>query len=349
MAARSFPRFRPLRGATTRDAPHPDAPPIPELMRAVVFDAPGSADVLHLASVPTPRPVMSEVLVRVVAAGVNPIDAKTRAGRGVSGSIPSYPSTLGFDFSGVVVHSPFAAHPFPAGTEVFGMGAFPRAGGTYAEYTVAPTLSLARKPAALSHVEAAGVPLAALTAWGLVVETAHAHEGQRILIHAGPGGVGHFAVQLAAYFGAHVTATGSARNLPWLRELGASVVIDHATTRFEDVVGEVDVVIDLIGNVYDDTGTRSLTVLRPGGLYVVVPTGSWPGFAAAAAEAGVRATGYTVTPDGGVLATIGRLLESGAIQVYVDRVHPLDEAATAHRELERGHTRGKIVLSVGEA
>ncbi|WP_336631458.1 MULTISPECIES: NADP-dependent oxidoreductase [unclassified Microbacterium] len=349
MAARSFPRFRPLRGAAAGDAPHADVSPAPETMRAVVFDAPGGPESLHDATVATPRPVMSEVLVRVVAAGVNPIDAKTRAGRGVSSAITAYPSTPGFDFSGVVVRAPFASHPFPVGTEVFGMAAYPRTGGAYAEYVVAPTLSLARKPAALSHAEAAGVPLAALTAWGLVVETAHAHEGQRILIHAGPGGVGHFAVQLAAYFGAHVTATGSERNLAWLRELGAAVVIDHATTRFEDVVGEVDVVIDLVGNAHDETGTRSLTVLRPGGLYVMVPTGSWPGFAESADEAGVRATGYTVIPDGGVLATLGRLLESGAIQVYVDRVYPLDEAAAAHRDLERGHTRGKLVLSVGEA
>lgn len=340
-------RFRPLRSSPqiVRD----DPPEIPAQMRAVVFDGPGGPDVLRTAAVATPAPVLSEVLVRVIAAGVNPIDAKTRAGAGVAGAIAQHPSTLGFDFSGVVVQSPYEAHPLPVGTEVFGMAPFPRSGGTYAEYVVVPTLSVARKPASLSHVESAGVPLAALTAWGLVVETAHAHEGQRILIHAGSGGVGHLAVQLAAYFGAHVTATGSAANLAWLRELGASVVIDYATTRFEDVVGDVDVVIDLIGNVHDDTGTRSIATLRPGGLYIPVATGSWPQYAEAAADAGVRATSYRVIPDGGVLATIARLLESGAIQVYVDRVFPLDDAAEAHRVLERGHTRGKIVLSVGEA
>lgn len=321
---------------------------VPEEMRAVVFDAPGPAESLRETAVPTPAPVLSELLVRVVAAGVNPIDAKTRAGRGVSGAIDQFPSTLGYDFSGVVVRAPYETHPFPAGTEVFGMVPFPRSGGTYAQYAVVPTLSVARKPSALSHVEAAGVPLAALTAWGLVVETAHAHEGQRILIHGASGGVGHFAVQLAAYFGAHVSATCSPRNLAWLRELGASVVIDHTAMAFEDVVGDVDVVIDLVGNVHDDTGTRSLTVLRPGGLYIVVPTGSWPGYAQAATDAGVRATAYTVIPDGGALATIGRLLTSGAIQVYVDRVFPLDEAAAAHEALEQGRTRGKVVLAVSE-
>jgi len=343
-------RFRPLRGASTTDASAAAAMPAPpEQMRAVVFDGTGDADVLHETTLAVPRPVLSELLVRVVAAGVNPIDTKTRSGSGVSAEIASYPSTLGFDFSGVVVSAPYDAHPFPPGTEVFGMTPFPRSGGSYAEYAVVPTLSVARKPAALSHAEAAGVPVAALTAWGLVVETAHAHEGQRVLIHAAAGGVGHFAVQLASYFGAHVIATGSATNLPWLRELGASVAIDYATTRFEDVVADVDVVIDLVGNVHDDTGTRSLHVLRPGGLYVLVPTGGWPEYADAAAAAGVRATSYKVIPDGTVLATLARLLDSGAIRVFVDHVYDLADAAAAHREVERGHTRGKVVLAVGES
>jgi len=342
-------RFRPLRGASTTDAAAAAAMPAPpEQMRAIVFDETGDAEVLHEATVAVPTPVLSELLVRVVAAGVNPIDAKTRAGSGVSGEIGAYPSTLGFDFSGVVVSAPYDAHPFPPGTEVFGMTPFPRSGGSYAEYAVVPTLSVARKPAALSHAEAAGVPVAALTAWGLVVEMAHAHEGQRVLIHAAAGGVGHFAVQLASYFGAQVIATGSAANLPWLRELGASVAIDYATTRFEDVVDAVDVVIDLVGNVHDDTGTRSLRVLRPGGLYVLVPTGGWPDYAEAAAEAGVRATSYKVIPDGTVLATLARLLDSGAIRVFVDHVYDLADAAEAHREVERGHTRGKIVLAIGD-
>ena len=339
-------RIRPLR--STPEAPLAPVAEPPTAMQAMVVDAPGAPDALRAASVPVPSPVLSELLVRVVAAGVNPIDAKTRGGAGVSGAIDAYPATPGYDFSGIVVKSPYESHPFPPGTEVFGMASFPRTGGSYAEYVVAPSLSIARKPASLSHVEAAGVPLAALTAWGLVVETAHAHEGQRVLIHAGSGGVGHFAVQFAAYFGAHVTATASGRNASWLRELGASVVIDYTSTRFEDVVGEVDVVIDLVGNVGGDTGTRSLEVLRPGGLYVLVPTGSWPGYAEAAAAAGVRTTSYKVIPDGGALATIARLLESGSVQVYIENVYELTDAADAHRAIETGHTRGKVVLRVSD-
>ena len=341
-------RFRPLRPASAPDSALVAVTDPPEKMRAVVIDATGGADVLHEASVAVPSPILSELLVRVVAAGINPIDAKTRGGAGVSGAITEYPATLGFDFSGIVVRSPYESHPLPPGTPVFGMVPFPRSGGSYAEYAVVPSQSVARKPTSLSHVEAAGVPLAALTAWGLVVETAHAHEGQRMLIHAGSGGVGHFAVQFAAYFGAHVTATGSSRNASWLRELGASVVIDYSTTRFEDVIADVDVVIDLVGNVHDRTGERSLKVVRPGGQYILVPTGSWPGYAEAAADAGVRTTSYKVIPDGSALATVGRLLDSGAVQVYIDRVFDLNDAAAAHAELEQGHTRGKIVLRVSD-
>ena len=341
-------RFRPLRTSTVPEAELAPVPDPPETMRAAIIEATGDPGALHEATIPVPSPVLSELLVRVVAAGVNPIDAKTRSGAGVSAAIPAFPAVLGFDFSGIVVKSPYESHAFPPGTAVFGMAAFPRTGGTYAEYVLVPSLSVARKPASLSHVEAAGVPLAALTAWGLVVETAHAHEGQRILIHAGSGGVGHFAVQFAAYFGAQVTVTASARNAPWLRELGAAVVVDYATTRFEDVVADVDVVIDLVGNLRSDTGTRSLKVLRPGGLYIVVPSGSWPGYAEAAEAAGVRVTSYKVIPDGGALATVARLLDSGAVQVYIDRVFDLADAADAHAALEEGHTRGKIVIRVSD-
>jgi NADPH:quinone reductase-like Zn-dependent oxidoreductase len=169
-----------------------------------------------------------------------------------------------------------------------------------------------------------------------------------MLIHAGAGGVGHFAIQFASFFGAHVTTTGSTRNSNWLRELGASEVIDYSTTRFEDVVADLDVVIDLIGNVADETGTRSLTVLKPGGLLVNLPTGSWPTLATDAAAAGVRGTGYRVSADGATLSVISRLIESGDVRVYVDKVFDLADAAAAHEALETGHTRGKVVLKVSD-
>jgi len=317
-------------------------------MRAIVIEDTGTPDALVIAEVALPTPVNAEFLVKVVAAGVNPIDAKTRAGRGVSSSITSYPAILGNEFSGVVVKSPYEAHSIKPGDEVYGVTPVPRVGGSYAEYVAVSALSLTRKPSALSHVEAAGVPLAALTAWGMVVDIAKAHEGQRILIHAGAGGVGHFAVQFARFFGAWVIATGSTRNVSWLTELGANEVVDHTTTRFEDVVSTVDVVIDLVGNVHDDTGTRSLSIIRPGGILVNAPTGSWPNVMDDCIAAGVRSTTYKVAPDGATLAVISRLLQSGDVKVFVDQVFDLDDAADAHRALETGHTRGKIVLKVSD-
>lgn len=321
---------------------------LPRTMTAAVIDAPGRASALHLATVPTPSSINAEFTVKVIAAGVNPLDAKTRAGRGVASQITSYPAVLGHDFSGVVVSSPYPAHPLRPGDEVYGFIMVPRYSGSYAEYVTVPSVSIARKPSTLSHVEAAGVPLAALTAWGMVVELAKAHEGQRMLIHAGSGGVGHFAVQFAAYFGASVTATGSTRNLQWLRDLGAARVIDHTTERFDELLDGIDVVIDLVGNVHDDTGSRSLSLLRPGGLIVNAPTGSWPGFFEEAAAAGVRASTYRVAPDGATLAVISRLLESGDVRVFIDGIFPLARACEAHEQLETGHTRGKIVLTVSD-
>lgn len=324
------------------------APELPETMRAVVYDGPGDASVLRIAQVPRVLRLRDEVLVEVVAAGVNPLDVKTRAGRGVTPGITGYPAVLGLDFSGVVVQAPYAAHPLQPGDEVYGLLPFPRGEGAYAEYVSVPSLAVARKPSSLSHVEAAAVPCAALTAWGMVVEIAKVHEGSRVLVHAGAGGVGHFAVQFAAYFGGQVTATASTENAAWLHSLGAHRVIDHRSERFEDVLDEVDVVIDLIGNVQDGIGSRSLSLLRPGGILVNAPTGSWPTMADEAAAAGVRASGFQVAGNAQTLAVIGRLIDSGDVSVHVSSVHPLEEAAAAHEAVETGRTRGKRVLRVRE-
>ena len=319
---------------------------LPPTMRALVIDRPGTPDELHLAEVTAPTAVFDELLVRVVAAGVNPLDAKTRAGGGVAAAIPAYPAVLGLDFSGVVVSTPYAAFPLQPGDEVFGVARLPRTPGSYAELVTVSSLNVARKPARLSHVEAAAVPVAALTAWGMVVDVAEAAPGQRMLIHAGSGGVGHFAVQFAKAFGAHVTATGSTRNIDFLRELGADEVIDYTAVRFDDVLSGLDAVIDLVGNVHDNTGTRSLAVLRPGGILVNAPTGSWPTMAEEAAARGIRSTGFKVAADAGVLDYIAELIDDERVRVHVDRVFDLADGAAAHRLIEEGHTRGKIVLQV---
>ena len=325
----------------------PESPDTP-LMRALAIDRTGAADQLRVARVPRPLRISDEVLVRVVAAGVNPIDVKTRAGKGVARAITAWPFVGGGDFSGVVEEVAYAQHPLPPGTAVFGMGRVPRVGGSFAEFICVASTALTPKPETLTHVEAAAVPIAAMTAWGMVVTHARVEPGMRVLIHAGAGGVGHFAVQFASHFGAHVIATGSARNADFLRELGADETVDYASQRFEDVAGTVDVVIDLIGNVKDDTGTRSLDVLAPGGLLVNAPTGSWPTMHEDAAARGIRATGFNVAADSQVLAGIGALIDSGAIRVHVDAVYDLDAGAEAQRIVEGGHVRGKVVIRVAD-
>lgn len=316
-------------------------------MRALVIDRTGGPDELHLAELPLPVTVGDEVLIRVLAAGVNPIDAKTRSGSGPAAVIPGYPAVLGNDFSGVVVRSPYESFGLQPGDAVYGMARAPRIAGTYAEYVAVSSLSVARKPAAVSHIEAAGIPLAALTAWGMVT-LAQAGPGQRMLVHAGSGGVGHFAVQFARHLGAHVTATGSTASVEFLHRLGAHEVIDYSSTRFEDDLHDLDSVIDLIGNVHDNTGARSLAVLRPDGLLVNAPTGSWPTMQAEATAAGVRATGYKVPADARVLDAITALIDNGTVRVNIDSVFDLADGAAAHRAIEGGHTRGKIVLRVSE-
>ncbi|RLL65748.1 NADP-dependent oxidoreductase [Streptomyces sp. Z26] len=315
-------------------------------MRAVVQDAFGGPEVLRVADVPRPEPLPTEVLVRVRAAGVNPVDWKTRSGSGMAGVLGAPPFVLGWDVSGVVEEVGFGVTTLRPGDEVYGMPWFPRQAGGYAEYVTAPARQFARKPARLDHEEAAAVPLAALTAWQALVDTAGLQAGQRVLVHAAAGGVGHLAVQFARHLGATVVGTARAERHAWLTELGAEQVIDHTTARFEDEAGKVDVVLDLVGDDHDRTATRSLGVLRPGGLLVAVPAGVSPELRAAADESGVRTSPFLVEPDAPALTRVAELIDAGDVRVAVEDVFPLDRAADAHTRGETGRTRGKLVLRV---
>ncbi|MQS14830.1 NADP-dependent oxidoreductase [Streptomyces kaniharaensis] len=317
-----------------------------DMMRAVVQDTFGGPEVLRVERVPRPAPLPTEVLVRVHAAGINPVDWKTRGGTGMAGLLGEPPFTLGWDVSGVVEEVGFGVTTLKVGDEVYGMPWFPRVANAYAEYVTAPARQFARKPATLDHVHAAAVPLAALTAWQAVVDTAHVTAGQRVLITAAAGGVGHFAVQFARHLGAHVIATASAARHPWLKELGANESVDYTTTRFEDAIKDVDVVIDLVGDAHDSTSTRSLKVLRPGGLLVAIPAGVSPELAQAAESAGVRVTPFLVEPDGAALTAIAGLIDAGEVAVEVEETFPLEQAGAAHARGEAGRTRGKLVLTV---
>ena len=313
-------------------------------MRAVVQDGFGGPEVLRVQEVPRPEPLPTEVLVRVHAAGVNPVDWKTRDGSGMAEVLGQPPFVLGWDVSGVVEAVGYGVTTLAVGDEVYGMPWFPRAAGGYAEYVTAPSRQFARKPSTIGHEQAAAVPLAALTAWQALVDTADVRAGQRVLVHAAAGGVGHFAVQFARHLGAHVIATASGARHAWLKELGADEVIDYTTVRFEDAARDVDVVIDLVGDAHDKTSLRSLEVLHPGGLLVAVPAGVSPELADAAAAREVRVTPFLVEPDGPALARIAALVDAGAVAVEVEEVFPLEQAAQAHIRGEHGRTRGKLVL-----
>jgi NADPH:quinone reductase-like Zn-dependent oxidoreductase len=317
-----------------------------DTMNAVRQHTFGGPEVLSVERVERPVPLPTEVLVRVHAAGINPVDWKTRGGTGMAGVLGTPPFVLGWDVAGVVEEVGFGVTTLAAGDRVYGMPWFPRAGGGYAEYVTAPSRQFARMPAGITFEQAAAVPLAGLTAWQALVDTAGVRAGQRVLITAAAGGVGHLAVQFAKHLGAYVIAVAGPRNQQWLAELGADEVVDYTAGRFEKEVGDLDVVLDLVGDAYDATSTRSLETLRPGGLLVAVPAGVSPELAAAAAAAGVRVTGFLVEPDGPALARIAALIEEGAVTVEVAKVLALAEVATAHRQGEQGHTRGKLVLRV---
>lgn len=314
-------------------------------MRAVVQQRFGSPDVLEVVQVPRPAPLPTEVLVRVHAAGVNPVDWKSRAGGGMAGVLRDPPLVLGWDVSGVVAEVGFGVTTLAVGDEVYGMPWFPRAAAAYAEFVTAPARQFARKPRTLSHPEAAAVPLAALTAWQVLFDTADLQSGQRVLVHAAAGGVGHLAVQLAEHKGATVIGTASGRHHEWLRSIGADELVDYTTTRFEELVAGIDVVVDLIGDA-QDTSSRSLTVLRPDGLLVAVPGGVSPALSDAARMRGVRVSPFLVEPDGAALTAIAEIIDSGALAVELQEVYPLDDVASAHRAGETDRSRGKLVLDL---
>ncbi|MEU2080037.1 MULTISPECIES: NADP-dependent oxidoreductase [unclassified Streptomyces] len=306
-------------------------------MRAVVVEQWGGPENLVEREVERPEPGLGEVLVRVHAAGVNPVDWKTRVSGGLIewGAVPA----VGWDVSGTVEAVGPGVGILRPGDEVFGMPLFPRQAGAYAEYVVAPARHLAPKPASLTHVEAAALPLAALTAWQALVDAADVRPGERVLVHAAAGGVGHLAVQIAKARGAYVIGTASAGKHDLVRELGADEVVDYRETPFEDVVSEVDVVLDGIGG---ETAERSLKVLRDGGRLITLPG---PDDVPAARD-GVRASWVLVEPDHLGLREIAALVERGLLRPVVEAVVPLAEAAKAHTLGEQGRTTGKIVLAV---
>jgi NADPH:quinone reductase-like Zn-dependent oxidoreductase len=308
-------------------------------MKAVCIYSYGGPGVLVYENAPRPHPGDGEVLVRVHAAGINPVDWKIREGHLKEMLHHTLPLILGWDVSGVVETAGPGLTRLKVGDEVFSRPDISR-DGAYAEFIVMKESDVALKPKSIDHLHAAALPLSGLTAWQTLFDAAALAAGQRVLIHAAAGGVGHLAVQLAKWKGAHVIGTAAAKNHEFLRKLGVDQVVDYNTERFEDVVQPVDVVLDTIGG---DTQERSWKVLKRGGILVSIAS---PPTAEAAAAHGVRQAFVFTQPNAGQLAEIAKLADAEKLKVIVETVLPLSDATRGQELSQRGHTQGKIVLRV---
>ena len=311
-------------------------------MKAIIINEFGATDQLIHTELPEPGIKDDDVLVKVVAISINPVDVKTRAGKGVSGRIKERPLILGWDISGIITATGKAVSRFKTGDEVFGMVNFPGHGKAYAEYVAAPAAHLALKPAGITHQQAAATTLAALTAWQALFHQSGLQKGQRILIHAAAGGVGHFAVQLARWAGAYVIGTSSAANKDFVIQLGADEHIDYKSSRFEDEVSNLDLVLDAVGG---EQVARSIPIIKPGGKLISIPTAIAPDVVQQAASRNIAAFFYLVHSSGEDMEQLAGLLGKGALRPYVNH-YDFSQMDIAHQQQESGSTKGKIVLTV---
>jgi NADPH:quinone reductase-like Zn-dependent oxidoreductase len=314
-------------------------------VKAIVLTEAGGIDKLKLVDVPVPAIKEDEVLTKVKATSVDPVDAKTRIGKSLYNDLKKDPPIiLGWDISGVVEAIGAAVTEFKIGDEVFGMINFPGHGKAYAEYVAAPAAHLALKPKSITHKEAAAATLAALTAWQALVSHGNVKKGQRLLIHAAAGGVGHYAVQIAKHLGAYVIATSSAGNKNFVLALGADEHIDYKTQQVTDEVKEIDFVLDPIGRENVD---RSIAVTKSGGTVIVLPSGSLTQEKIQKAkQKNVACYFFVVTSNANDIRTVASLLERGIIRSHISQTFSFDNIGEAHLQIESGRTRGKIVVTV---
>ncbi len=310
-------------------------------MKAIVIHEYGGPEVLKYEDVPRPEPKEDQILVRVIAAGVNPVDEAGRSERSAKFFGITLPFIPGYDIAGIVEKTGGKITKFKTGDSVYAYLSLTKGGG-YAEYAAASEAEAAAKPKSISFVEAAGVPVVALTAWQALIDTAKLSAGQTVLIHGGSGGVGTFAIQIAKARGAKVIATASTANQDFLKQLGADLAIDYTKTKFEDVAKNVDVVLDSVGK---DTLARSYGVVKKGGFIVTLVARI---DRAELDKHGIRGASLGVEPDSNELTEIGKLIDEKKIKMIVSQAFPLSEAIKAQEQIATGHTRGKIVLKVAD-
>ena len=310
-------------------------------MKTIVVHEYGGPEVLKYEDRPRPEPKEDQILVRVIAAGVNPVDDASRSEKYAKFFGITLPFIPGYDIAGVVEKTGAKITKFKPGDQVYAYLDL-KDGGGYAEYAVATEVAAAAKPKSISFTEAAGVPVVALTAWQALIDKAKLSAGQTVLIHGGSGGVGSFAIQIAKARGAKVIATASTRNQDLLKQLGADVEVDYTQQKFEDVAKDVDVVLDSVGK---DTLARSYGVVKKGGFIVTLVARIDQ---AELDKHGIRGASLGVEPTSNELAEIGKLIDEKKIKVIVSQTFPLSEAVKAQEQVATGHTRGKIVLKVAD-
>lgn len=311
-------------------------------MKAIVLKDFGGLDQLIPQDIPVPHIKDDEVLIEVKAISINPVDIKTRSGKGQASRLKEFqPIILGWDIAGKITETGSQVTDFKSGDEVFGMVNFPGHGQAYAEYAAAPAAHLVLKPANISYEEAAAATLAALTAWEALVHRAKIKAGDRVLIHAAAGGVGHFAVQIAKHFGAYVIGTSSAANKDFVIQLGADEHIDYKTQKLEEATEAIDIVLDSLG---DDTIDDSLKVMKPGGTIVSLPSGKNDLVTDKAAAKGMIGLKMMVKSNREDLNEIAELLEKGIIKPHISQTFPLAQIVDAHVQIESGKTVGKVIV-----
>ncbi len=310
-------------------------------MKAIVVHKYGGPEILKLEEIPRPEPKDNQVLIRVIAASVNPVDAHVRTGKSAKFFGTTLPFIPGYDIAGTVEKAGTKISKLKVGDPVYAYVSLNEGGG-YAEYAVATEVEAAPKPKSLTFESAAAVSLAALTAWQALIDAARLSPGQTVLIHGGSGGVGSFAIQIAKARGAKVIATASTANQDLLKQLGADVAIDYTRQKFEEVAKDVDVVLDTVGK---DTLARSYGVLKKGGFIVTIVAQPDQ---AQLDKYQIRGASISVKPNADELVEIGRLIDAKKIIPIVSQVFPLAEAAKAQEQIATHHTRGKIVLKVAD-
>jgi len=314
-------------------------------MKAIILKEAGGVEKLELMDIAIPAIKHDEVLIQVKAISINPVDIKTRTGKSLYDELKSRnePIILGWDISGVITEVGSSVTTFKKGEEVFGMINFPGHGKAYAEYVAAPASQLALKPSNISHETAAVATLAALTAWQALVTHAKVSKGQKILIHAAAGGVGHYAVQIAKHLGAYTIGTSSAGNRDFVLSLGADEQIDYKTQRLEDEVNNVDFVLDSIGEATIDS---SVAVTKKRGTVIFLPSGISDEKLKKLNSNGVNCYRILVKSNGDDMKQIAGFLEKGIIKSNISHVFPFEKMAEAHLQIETGKTKGKIVVTV---